>query len=97
MPSKSEKARRKEIQKQLRQKEMNDFLSELPIDENLMNQLFDYIDNELSEKDCDHNFQITNKFFKNLKMKSDKTIEWLKNNGAYCDCEILLNVEEKFE
>ena len=97
MPSKSEKARRKEIQKQLKQKEINEFLSGLPIDENLMNQLFEYLDYELSEEYCDHNFKLTNNFFENLNVEPDRTIEWLKNNGAYCDCEILLNVEEKFE
>ena len=27
----------------------------------------------------------------------DKVEEWLHNNGGYCDCEVLMNVEEKFE
>ncbi|MBA4121605.1 MAG: DUF2695 domain-containing protein [Acidobacteria bacterium] len=28
-------------------------------------------------------------------MSSLHLIDWLENNGGYCDCEVLANVEEK--
>jgi len=41
---------------------------------------------------------MTTEFLKEKGIENiDKVGVWLNNNGGYCDCEVLMNVEEKFE
>ena len=32
---------------------------------------------------------------RNFYLPLKKIIEWLEENGGYCDCEVLANIEEK--
>lgn len=98
MPSKQEQKRRKQIQRELSAKEKEIFLNSLPFDEQLFNSLFDDLDNQLGEQGCNHNYELTKRFLRqnNLQL-SPTTTEWLQSNGGFCDCEILANIEEKFD
>lgn len=96
MPSQSEKEKRKEILNRLKTEEKNKFLDSLPIDKHLFQDLFDFLDNEL-EEGCNHDFQITEKYLNSNNLPVSKVLDWLRENGGYCDCEVLFNVEEKFE
>ena len=60
------------------------FEESLPIDRELFFQLFDYLDERLEKRGCNHDFSL-------------KVLEFLEENGGYCDCEVIFNVEEKFE
>ena len=96
MPSQSEKEKRKELLNRLKVVEKNKFLDFLPIDKQQFQDLFDFLDNEL-EEGCNHNFQITEKYLNSKNLPISKILNWLKENGGYCDCELLFNVEEKFK
>ena len=97
MTTKSEKENRKEILRQLREKEKTEFLNSLPMDKDLFGELFDYLDERLGEG-CDHSMTITEDFLKEKEIQNiDKVIEWLNDKGGYCDCEVLANVEDMFE
>ncbi|RYG59044.1 DUF2695 domain-containing protein [archaeon] len=62
------------------------------------NNLFDYLDGELSQKDCDDTNSLTAKFIEQHSISNGKGIlKWLADKGGYCDCEILANVEEQLE
>ena len=66
------------------------------MDKELFQELFDYLDEHLGDG-CDHNLTMTKEFLKDKGIENiDKVMEWLNNNGGYCDCEVLMNVEEKF-
>lgn len=41
---------------------------------------------------CDHSLRRTETFLRCLRVWSDEVREWLEENGAFCDCEVLLNV-----
>jgi Protein of unknown function (DUF2695) len=98
MPDKTEKERRKQIVDALAKKANEEFESSLPLSREKFNSLFDYLDNELGEQECDNNMAMTLKFLKsNNIMEIDKIIDWLNDNGAGCDCEVLGNVEAMFE
>ena len=97
MPSKSEKQRRRQIQIELREKEYREFIESLPIEKELIIELFDYLDYELGKQNCDNDYKIAISFFKKKGIKNDKIFQWFKENGGYCDCEILSNIEGKFE
>lgn len=98
MPSKNGKKLRKQIQKEPAQKEKESFFANLPLDQDLLNELFDYLDAELEYISCKHDYELTSNFL-NLKGKKidDRTIKWFQENGGYCDCEILFNVADIFE
>ena len=47
--------------------------------------------------ECNHDFSLTNEFLKDKNADIEMVIEFLRENGAGCDCEVIFNVEEKFE
>lgn len=60
--------------------------------------LFNYLDTELTDKNCDNTNSITRTFLLQSNIQNaDEVLEWLAKHGGYCDCEILANVEEQFE
>ena len=98
MPDKSEKERRKTIAKELRQKAKEKFERSLPLPKETFQKLFDFLDDKLSENNCDDKLKFTEEFFENNNIENSVDVtEWLNENGGYCDCEVLNNVEEKFE
>lgn len=94
---KNEKERRKQIRNGLRQKQHEEFENSLPMDRKVFEKLFDYLDYQLVKMDCDDTNTLAAEFLKKNKiMNIENVLGWLAENGGYCDCEILANVEEKF-
>ena len=73
------------------------FLEALPMDRALFPQLFDYLDEQSEEYECQGDFAMTETFLKAHGVSAEPVLKWLRENGAGCDCEVLLNVEELFE
>ena len=98
MPDKNEIERRKQTQKELREKAKIEFENSLPISREKFTQLFDFLDLKLSEYDCNDSLKLTNDFLQENKIENIEEIKsWLQENGGYCDCEVLNNVEEMFD
>jgi hypothetical protein len=98
MPDKSEKERRKLIMDDLKQKADHEFESSLPTSRENFKKLFDYLDTQLGDKDCDDTNGMTKIFLVQTNIENvDEVLEWLREHSGYCDCEILANVEEQFE
>jgi hypothetical protein len=98
MPNKTENIKRKKIRDEIKKQEHDDFENNLPIEKEKLKELFDYLDNIFPENGCDNTNKLTRNFLEKAgKQNIDVVLEWLANNGGYCDCEILANVEEKFE
>ena len=56
------------------------------------------LDAQLHERGCDHSLKLTEQILSNLDVKDVLSVlAWLKEQGGYCDCEVVMNVEEKFE
>ena len=97
MSGQSEKDKRKVILRQLKAKEKENFNNSLPMDKKIFHELFDHLDENLGNE-CDHSLTMTTEFLKEKGIENiGKVVEWLKDNGGYCDCEVLMNVKEKFE
>ncbi len=62
MADKSEKERRKEILNNLRTKAKQDFENSLPTSRNNFKLLFDYLDIELENRECDDTYTMTKSF-----------------------------------
>lgn len=44
-----------------------------------------------SPADCDHTLRRTEAFLSTTDCNKEAAIEWLKDHGGHCDCEVLLN------
>lgn len=44
---------------------------------------------------CDDTLKYTKEFLQMNNLPFQESIEWLQENGAYCDCEVLANIEDK--
>lgn len=97
MPSKAEKERRKKLHREIAKKEQEKFFKSLPLDKSYILDLFDFLNVELEERGCNHNFQIASEFLKSKGLDKESVFEWFREQGGYCDCEILFNIEERFE
>ncbi|MCX8524289.1 DUF2695 domain-containing protein [Chryseobacterium formosus] len=98
MPDKTEKERRKQIQKELQKKAQIEFEKSLPISKELFQNLFDFLDEGLEKNGCDDGLKLTKQFLEANQIQNiDEVENWLKENGGFCDCEVLYNVEELFE
>jgi hypothetical protein len=98
MPDKSEIERRKQIARELKLKARQGFENSLPMSPENFKGLFDYLDEQLTDNSCDDTLKLSITFLQSLKLDNvQEIIEWLSENGGYCDCEVLANVEEKFD
>lgn len=89
---------KKQIRKAYKENEQKQFEESLPMAEKLFPKLFDYIDNQLDKKACNHTLKNTQIFCKTHKLSNEnEIIQWLNNNGAGCDCEVIYNVSEHFD
>lgn len=98
MPDKNEKERRRQIHKELQEKAQIEFEKSLPVSREIFRSLFDFLDEELEKNGCDDRLKLTQQFLETNHIENIEQVEnWLKENGGFCDCEVLYNVEEKFE
>ena len=83
--------------KAYKEKELKAFRETLPMKEVDFLPLFDFLDSELSKNDCQHDFSILESYCKRKELDFSVLAEWFKEQGGFCDCEIIANVEEQFE
>ncbi len=93
MPNKDEKARRREILQGLRNEERQKRRDSFPASAVLLKGLFEFLDEMLQAQDCDDTLRLTRDFILRNDLQEKEVIEWLEENGGYCDCEALANVE----
>lgn len=97
MSSKDEKQKRKALLAGVKQKQQQELLAAMPVSPAHIKELFDYLDQQLGNEECDDTLRLTQLFLKSRNLPVSDTSTWLATHGGYCDCEVLANVEEKFE
>lgn len=98
MPSKEEKERRKLIAEEMRLKANQEFESNLPMSREHFEKLFDYLDEKLSNVQCEDDLKFTTDYLMSSNIEDINSVKkWLGEHSGYCDCEVLANVEEMFE
>lgn len=97
MPSHEEQQRRKGVRSALRQAEREQIKATLHMPLPRMKALFDFIDQKLSESECDDTLRHTIAFLNEHQIPPADVVSWLEQAGGYCDCEVMANVEEKLE
>ena len=54
-------------------------------------------DRQRGNDGCDHSLTFTREFLETQKVDVESVLDWIINEGGGCDCEVLYNVEERFE
>lgn len=91
------KENKKKLKEHYKTLQTKNFEESLLMARELFYELFDYLNDKLETTKCNHDFSLTNKFLKAKNIENEKVLNFLKEKGAYCDCEVIFNVEEKFE
>jgi len=92
-----DKKQKKELLKKYAEEQKNNFINSLPFKKSLFEKLFDYLDENLENHECDHSYKLTINFLKEHNLPVEKSLEWMKSNGGFCDCEVLWNIEDKIQ
>ncbi len=66
-----------------------------PIPRQVLNELFEYLSSRRTA--CNHKHSATKTFLRQRKLPVEATIEWLQLHGAYCDCEVSLNIGTEWD
>jgi DNA-binding MarR family transcriptional regulator len=90
------KKRQLENWSQLSGDERERFIENLPAEREKIEDLFDYLDVNLEKSPCSHDLKNTMQFLMERRLNMPRFMSWLNENGAYCDCEILENVERQW-
>lgn len=85
---------KKELLRKFKEEQQNNFIESLPMSAENFVKLFDYLDENMLE--CYNGLCLTLEFLKKNNLPVDNVVEWLKKNGAFCDCEVLANIEDLF-
>jgi len=92
----SNKDRKRELKAAFKAKELETLEASMPLSKEELRGLFDYLDNEEASC-CDHTAKKTLSYLRSRSLDPERIVPWLQELGGYCDCEVLANVEEKFE
>jgi len=89
--------RKKFLKNRFVQDQKDAFLNTIPLPIATFTDLFDFVNDKLEEEGCDHHLTFTLEFLKTRKIETEKVLDFVRDNGGYCDCEIIYNVEPMFE
>ena len=85
---------------QLSGEELHAFLDSLPTGQATISELIDYVEDELSERTCNHSLQYSMRYMMENHLNFGKITSWLNENGGYCDCKVMEQIapiwREKF-
>ena len=93
-----EKSRKKELKKLAAQRQRDAFEKSLPMSEAEFEWLFEFLGEGLAHRDCDGTHRLTLKFLRARRAPNETAVlDFCEQNGEYCDCEVLNNVQDCFE
>jgi hypothetical protein len=97
MKSEGEKVRQQQLKKAFKREGEKAFFSSLPMEASDFLDLFDTLNEKLGDEPCDDTLRFTEQFLNEHQLPLQDVALWLNEHGGHCDCEVLSNVEEKFE
>jgi Protein of unknown function (DUF2695) len=85
---------RREILHKLRDEERKKTREGFPASVTALKGLFDFLDAQLSEHECDDTLRFVREHLRSNAMDEAGVILWLEANSGNCDCEVLNNAEQ---
>ena len=68
-----------------------------PVPDELLKSLFASVEDDVETIGCDHSMRFTEEWIAQGKQSREPLIAWLKENGGYCDCEVVANARDHWE
>jgi len=96
MNDRPDKHHRKETLRLIRERQRAEARAALPLADGELRAMFDELDRELPIHGCDRTRRLTLSFLERRGLRAEAVLPWLDDNGCFCDCEILANVEERW-
>ncbi len=87
--------RKRQLKRQARDNERKSFLDAMPITLSQARNLLETLGMKLTH--CDHTHRLTREWCIGQSANVDAVVEWARNNGGYCDCEVLANLADPIE
>ena len=83
--------RKREIEsiEQMTGEELQRFIDSLPAKQQTISKLLDFVEDELSEHECNHSLQFAMRFMMDNRLDFGRLTNWLNSNGGYCDCKVI--------
>ena len=92
-----DRERKRQLKQAVRNQERQRFLDSAPLAPHQLDDLLNELDARMSERACDHSLEQTKRVLTDLGISSEAVIPWLRENGGYCDCEVLANIDDPLE
>ena len=92
-----DKNEKKQMRQQWRDQQRSDARAKFPLPPSDLKSLFDQLDTDLSQADCDHTRRFTKAWLESRGHDVTAVFVWLDDNGGFCDCEVLANSEQYFD
>ncbi|MGD9420263.1 MAG: DUF2695 domain-containing protein [Verrucomicrobiota bacterium JB025] len=71
----------------------SDRLVRMPLEEDELNDLLDWVDAEIQRSGCDHTHRLTRAWLTEHRHPPTRALGALMALGGFCDCEVAMNVE----
>jgi hypothetical protein len=97
MSERPDKQKRKEMLHAIRAKERAEARAKLPMSDELMKSMFDMLDNDFPRVGCNHTLRLVEAWAAANQVDVNKLTAWCRDNGGFCDCEVLANCEEHWQ
>src|SRR5688572_24898590 len=88
---------KRQLRKAVRAKERAAARAAFPLRAAELRNLFDWLNDELGSQSCDRTLRLTRIWIDGRCHDASTIVPWLEDNGGFCDCEVLANVEQQFE
>lgn len=88
---------RKAMLRAHKEREHAAFEDGLPVPVADLAALFDHLDAQLGDGECDGTLGMTTAFLVQRGLDAARVTEWLHAAGGHCDCEVLANVADQRE
>ena len=91
----NEKARN--LKKQWKAAQKNVARTQFPLSDDKLEAMFDAVERSLENNGCDHSQRATITWLTANGFDVDTVVQWLENNGGFCDCEVVANARDHWE
>jgi hypothetical protein len=92
-----DKQRKKELRRRWREGQRAETRAALPLPFDELKAMFDMLDTELSRHSCDRTRRLTRRWLEVHGHDADPVFAWLDQLGGFCDCEVLVKIEQHVE
>ena len=68
-----------------------------PLSDGQLEELFAHVETAIASHGCDHTLCHTRHWLAERDFAVDPVVDWLGDNGGYCDCEVAANARGHFD